>query len=265
MLRIARWLGLFGGLLLAGATQAVMLDLTDGSWSNFNNEASATRTFGSNQFSLSTGGTGRMRFTGYDGGRRAARGPLAGVHDGVGIGDDEISYGNERLTAQFSNAVTLNSVQFLDLFGAGPDGDPSAEGVGMLIEYAGGGSTFLSALGTEWGGAGYLDFAVGLAGVMSISFFIDPQTGLPANSDFALAGLDLDWMQDGSQPGNGTGSEANDPNSDSPRGPSGLLIGSAQSVPEPALPGLMLLGLILLTAAGHRRRQTAAAYRGTRN
>ncbi|MCO6441375.1 MAG: PEP-CTERM sorting domain-containing protein [Nitrococcus mobilis] len=265
MLKIARWLGLSGGLMLAGATQAVMLDLTDGSWSTFNNHTSATRTLGSNQISLSTGGTGRLRFTGYDGGRSAARGSLAGVNDGVGIGDDEISYGSERLTARFSNAVTLNSVQFLDLFGAGPNGDPMAEGVGMLIEYASGDNTFLSAFGTEWGGAGYLDFAVGLADVMSISFFIDPQTGLPANSDFALAGLDLDWTQGDGQLGDNPVSGTNDPGSNDPRGPSGL-IGTAQSVPEPALPGLMLLGLIMLAAAGgRRRRQTAPTHRGTRN
>lgn len=265
MLRIARWLGLLGGLLVAGATQAVMLDLTDGSWSAFNNQSSATRTFGSNQISLSTGGTGRLRFTGYDGGD-AARGSLAGLNDGVGIGDDEISFGSERLTARFSNAVTLNSVQFLDLFGAGPGGDPLAEGVGMLIEYAGGGNTFLSALGTEWGGAGYLDFAVGLSNIMSISFFIDPSTGLPANSDFALAGLDLDWTEGDAQTNDPTqsGIGENDPSLDDPRGPAGR-IGPAQNVPEPALPGLMLLGLALIAANATQRRQTAPARREIRH
>lgn len=246
MLRVPRLLGLFGGLLLAGAAQAVMVDLTAGGWSGFDNQTSATRTFGGHRVTLSTGGADRLTFSAYDGeGGSAACGRLACAGDGVGINDDEISHGRERLTASFSNAVTLNSVQFLDLFGAGRPGDPVAEGAGMLIEFADGGSEFLTAFGTDLGDAGYLDFAIGLIDVMSISFFTN--TDLPASSDFALAGLDLDWAEDDIQ----IGPETNDPSLNDSRGPASLL---QQSVPAPGLPWLMLIGLILIGLTGARAR-----------
>ena len=239
MLRIAKILALSGGLLSAAVTQAAIVDLTDGSWSRHDNRTSATGTFGTNHVTLSAGGTDRLRFTGYDG--RGGCASLACTNDGVGINDDEVSFGSERLTASFSSAVTVNRVHFLDLFGAGPGGDPMAEGVGMLLEYAGGGTASLSAVGTNWGGDGYLDFAIGLSNIMSISFFTDADSG-PSNSDFALAGLDLDWTNGRVNEDGQGGLGQNDP-----RGPASLVLeAAAQSVPAPALPWLMLLGLILI-------------------
>lgn len=250
MLRLLTLAGLFGGMLLAGAAQAVMVDLTTGSWSQFNNQSSATGTFGSNHVTLSTNGTGTLNFTSYDGGTRTACGKLACVGDGVGINDDEMSYGKERLTARFSSAVTLNSVQFLDLFGAGHPGDPQAEGAAMLFELADGSTGLQIASGAELSGAGYLDFVLGLTDVISISFFTDPKVS--ANSDFALAGLDLTWG-DSDGP---LGSDANDPDLNDPRGPADLLQqSSGQSVPAPGLLGLMLIGLTLIGLTGARRRE----------
>lgn len=253
MLRIAKILALSGGLLSTAVTQAAIVDLTDGSWSGYDNHTSATHASGGNRVTLSAGGTDRLRFTGYDGGGGAACGLLACANDGVGINDDEVTYGSERLTASFSSAVTLNRVHFLDLFGAGPGGDPMAEGVGMLIEYAGGSTASLSTLGTDYGGGGYVDFAIGLSNIMSISFFTDAETG-PSNSDFALAGLDLDWTngrtnedEDGQ-----TGLGGNDPRLNDAGGPASLALEAAQSVPAPALPWLMLLGLTLIGFTGRR-------------
>lgn len=251
MLRIAKILALSGGLLSAAVTQAAVVDLTDGSWSRHDNSTSATQTFGANHVTLSAGGTHRLRFTGYDGGRDAACGSLACANDGVGINDDEVTFGSERLTARFSSAVTLNRVHFLDLFGAGPGGDPMAEGVGMLIEYAGGSTESLSAMGTDRNGAGYLDFAIGLSNIMSISFFTDADSG-PSNSDFALAGLDLDWTDGRTDEygQDGSGDESSWLND--ARGPANLIVTAAQNVPAPTLPWLMLLGLLLIVLTGPR-------------
>lgn len=243
MPRLLTLAGLFAGVLLVGAAQAAMVDLTDNGWSD------ATRSYGDHHVTLSTGRTGQLSFSGYDGGSdRAACGKLNCSGDGVGINDDEIGHGAERLTATFSSAVTLNSVQFLDLFGGGHSGDPVAEGARMLLEYAGGGSKTLTATGTSLGDAGYLDTVIGLANILSISFFTDAE--LPANSDFALAGLDLDWGDGANPPG------VNDPSLDDPRGPAGLLQQpSAQSVPAPGVLWLMLIGLALIGLTGARARR----------
>lgn len=251
MPRLLTLAGLLGGVLLAGAAQAVMVDMTDGGWSQHNNRTTATRTYGSNQVTLSTNGTGSLSSTRYDGGQSStAYGRLAHIKDGVGINDDEISYGKERLTASFSSAVTLNSVQFLDLFGQGP-GDPLAEGAAMLINFAGDGSETLTAFGTDLSKAGYLDYAVGLTNILSISFFTDADV---PNSDFALAALDLDWADDDNLTG------VNDPDLKDPRGPASLLQQPpAQSVAAPDVLWLMLIGLILIGATGARRSRCLSA------
>lgn len=262
MLRLLTLLGVIWGFLLASAAQAAMIDLTDGSWSQFNNQTSATRSFGGNHVTLSTGGTGRLRFTKYDGGTSPACSTLACVKDGVGVNDDEISYGKgslsqvEHITATFSNPVNLNQVQFLDLFGAGHPGDPAAEGAGMLIEFASGGKTTLSAFGSDLGHAGYLDYLVGLSNILSITFFANPDDpSLATNSDFALAGLDWEWAAD--DPPTGSGAN-NDPPSlvsltsftilgNDPVAPDALLPPeAAQSIPVPGVPWLILLGLFLI-------------------
>lgn len=247
LIRLLIFAGLCGGALLVGAAQAAMVDLTDGGWSQYDNQATATRAYGNNQVTFSTNGTGNLRFTRYDGGQSsAACGKLGCVGDGVGINDDEISYGKERLTARFSSAVTLNSVQFLDLFGKGHSDDPLAEGAAMLIDFAGGSSQTLTAFGTDLSEAGYLDFVIGLTNIMSISFFTD--AGVPTNSDFALAALDLDWGNSDDPAG------VNDPSLNDPSGPVSLLQQSpAQSVPAPGVLWLMLTGLLLIGVTGTRR------------
>ncbi|HET8702134.1 MAG TPA: hypothetical protein VFL97_10775 [Nitrococcus sp.] len=259
MLRLMTLAGLFGGALLSGAAQAVMVDLTDSSWSQpqYNHQTSVTRTYGTNQVTLSSDGTGKLNFTPYDGGKSTACGKLHCALDGVGINDDEISYGKERLTASFSSAVTLNSVQFLDLFGKGHPGDPLAEGAAMLIDFAGGGQKILTAFGTDLSEAGYLDSAVGLSDILSITFFTDATQGLdlPANSDFALAGLDLAWA-DGTDPNDPAGLETNDLTLNDPPGPTTELRQPlATSIPEPGLLWLMLIGLISLGVTGAQARR----------
>lgn len=243
MPRLLTLAGLFAGVLLVGAAQAAMVDLTDNGWSD------ATRAYGDHHVTLSTGGTGRLSFSGYDGGSdRAACGKLNCSGDGVGINDDEIGHGAERLKATFSSAVTLNSVQFLDLFGAGHPGDPVAEGAAMLIEFAGGSNASRTVFGTDLSDAGYLDYAIGLSNIIGISFFTDAE--LPTNSDFALAGLDLDWGNGNNPPG------VNDPSLNNSLTQTSLLQQpSAQSVPAPGVLWLMLIGLALIGLTGGRARR----------
>lgn len=95
-------------LLVASAAQATVLDFTDpttydisGSTLTGDGFASATATGG--PLNISEAGPGAI-------------GPLAGTVDGLGIGDDEISFPNESFSLSFSDGVTLTAIYLLDFF-----------------------------------------------------------------------------------------------------------------------------------------------------
>ncbi|MDN5872337.1 MAG: hypothetical protein L0H73_16690 [Nitrococcus sp.] len=245
MLRLFILLGLFGGTLIAGTAQATMVDYT-GEWaSRYNGHEGATtgKMFGSNYVSLSTNGNRSLRFTAYDGGTTC--GGLSCRGDGVGIGDDEIG-GRERLTVTFSNAVTLNSVQFFDLFAGGNHGDAYTEQALMKVNFKGGTKSF-QVYGAEQGYLKYDDLDLTkLTGVKSISFFAAGKN----NSDFALASLDFEWTEnitskDQQQSGQMLSIAAlADP-----------LQTTARSVPEPGPLWLMLIGSFMIGLTGTRARR----------
>ena len=50
---------------------------------------------------------------------------LAFLGDGVGIGDDEVTFGREVLTVDLGKAYRVNSVEFLDVFNNANEGGKS--------------------------------------------------------------------------------------------------------------------------------------------
>lgn len=172
-----------------------------------------------------TADNGALTWTSFDGDASAppcATGLLACNYDGIGVRDDEITYGigvsAESVTVTFSQAVDVSGIHLFDLFGLGDDGVGNPAEV-ALVEFLDAGSSQLalrSVTGTAAPGtlSGYASLQDMIAGVSSIRFFTDE--GL--NSDFALAGIE------------------------------------ATSVPEPS--ALALLGIGLLGVGLARRRHT---------
>jgi hypothetical protein len=130
-------------------------------------------------------------------------GMLACVSDGLGIGDDEITFGDnsmylvERIRVTFSRAVNLSAVVFLDLFAQGSSSDNPTEVAqsvsnsgsnvwdGTAVDTAG----FFIAEADNGRKAGQRLFT----GVTKIDFFADTDgIDSPANTDFALAALVID-------------------------------------------------------------------------
>jgi len=144
---------------------------------------------------------------------------LACTGDGIGISDDEVTFGNastpekegkkqvERLMVTFTDpgtgnpaAVDIGSIIFLDLFGAPDDGLDLAEEVQMQFNGNGAGLAFA---GTATDRTGFFVGSRGTAAevgdpdtaydnVTSIEFFADEKFfSSNVNSDFALAGIKL--------------------------------------------------------------------------
>ena len=231
---IRKFLVLSAGLsVLPVAASAGMIDFTSGVWAGANGNASATRSFDGLGVTVrainGTGGANALSFTGFDGKvPGSVCGPvLACRYDGVGIVDDEISYGNgrkedvERVVVEFSNAVTVTGIHFFDLF-FGTGGDPApGEMAQVQAFFAGGGSTGFGVQQADTG-TGWEFWSGTLADVTRIEFFADSyRLASPEFSDFALAGIEV------------TG------------------------VPEPA--GLALLGIGLAGLALRRRAAAARA------
>jgi hypothetical protein len=120
--------------------------------------------------------------------------------DGLGIVDDEVSFGpeaglldgtTETLFVYFYDAallpasVTITGLAFLDLFGVNDQtGDDAAETA--MWRFNPGGVTG-SLVGTQTGTLGYGTTSVSQSGVQQIQFFSVPSAA--GNSDFALASL----------------------------------------------------------------------------
>lgn len=195
------------GLVIAlGASQSAhagLIDFTDGGWT-----ANNPRLFGSLSVTLRAfDGSGSTGFTetAFDG-DIAQCGPigLTCTSDGIGIVDDEVSFGDggktdvQRLKITFSRAVDIASIFFLDLFGSeANNSDPEAEIAQFQVNGSGAGGGFT---GTAMDGTGLFEGTIANAsplssldaftGVTSIEFFADTaQLRSPDNTDFALAGI----------------------------------------------------------------------------
>jgi len=106
--------------------------------------------------------------------------PLAGIGDGIGIGDDEIS-GGESLTITFDKPVTGTKLYLLDSYAN------SAEDEGAEISFNGGSSwQTVYSQHLPWGFAAIDISSYGL--FSSIIFRTIADAGI---SDFSVAGLDI--------------------------------------------------------------------------
>jgi len=191
-------------LCLAGTAQAEIIDFTDDSWSSNNPQDVG----GVTVELLAFGPDGEPTdFTqqGFDGDKDNC-GPLVCERDGIGIGDDEVSFGEgdkqevERLLVMFSEGVDISAIFFLDLFGVGDDGTNNPETAQIQVNLNGAGIGFVGTaqdatgffMGTS-GNASFLSDPGAFLGVTELEFFADTGGSLisSANSDFALAGIEL--------------------------------------------------------------------------
>jgi hypothetical protein len=195
-------------VLAVAPAQAALIDFTDGGWSTAN-----PRMYGGIEVTLYAFDE-NSNFVGFTetpfDGDIAQCGPLALAceSDGIGIGDDEVSFGNqsgantpkeevERLVVQFSTAVDIDSVVFLDLFSQASSTDTPAEVAQFQVNGngAGGGFTGTAAdrtgffVGTA-GNADPISDPEAFLGVTQIEFFADTlRLSSPDNSDFSLAAI----------------------------------------------------------------------------
>jgi len=149
---------------------------------------------------------------------------LACKYDGVGVTDDEISYGSgsgaESIIVSFSSLVNVTNIYLFDLFGRNDDGAGNPAEIAKV--------SFRNAAGTQIANwtitgtaapgtlSGYATQAGLVSGVKSIRFYTNNSNA--QNSDFAIAGLQF------------------------------------ASVPEPATLTLLGGGLLALGAMRRRRR-----------
>ncbi|MBK6289093.1 MAG: PEP-CTERM sorting domain-containing protein [Gammaproteobacteria bacterium] len=118
----------------------------------------------------------------------AAGAGLACLGDGVGIGDDEVTFGREVLTVDLGKAYRVNSVEFLDVFNNANEGGKS-EHAQFSID---GGSIFDAFRGAADGSGdsigGYLMFSLSQPVVgQTLRFF----TTSNARSDFSVARISV--------------------------------------------------------------------------
>ena len=103
-------------VILGGATaaSAALLDFTD-------DAVPLSGSFAGTTYEITAQPDKIMRVQRFDGKATDVTAPLKLDNDGIGIRDDEITYGAvkpEKLTITFANKVTLSGIHFLDLFEA---------------------------------------------------------------------------------------------------------------------------------------------------
>lgn len=113
---------------------------------------------------------------------------LACNRDGLGVGDDEITYGVEWLDVSFSRAVDLEEFAFLDLFyRSGADRWAENAEAAFYSEFAyEGAQTFTGVANSDREGFLVAD-ASAYNDIMTVSFIATA----PRNSDFAVAAIRL--------------------------------------------------------------------------
>src|SRR5690606_14503640 len=89
------------------------IDFTSDIWSGVNGQTTYTRAY--DGFDVTLTATGAMTFNAES--LSGSAGSLALNGDGIGIGDDEISFrGGERIDVTFSSNVVVLGYYFLDFF-----------------------------------------------------------------------------------------------------------------------------------------------------
>lgn len=186
------------------AAAPVMIDFTDHSWSGAEGETSFTQTYGDLGVTLSASSAMTFNAADVSGGNT---GSLAMGGDGIGILDDEISFG-DGLNVLFSENVTVRGYYLLDLFGGeGPNGVgertvtlfdsgwyfDEAVATDSAGYYARGDisrtTTKMSFIAGLPSGQAFANQYAALAGFNGFNGFYD----FDAFSDFALAGILIDY------------------------------------------------------------------------
>ncbi len=201
-----------GMLLMTASAQALVIDFTDRDiWDASGNNTSHNYgglTVAVSAWDKNGNSTGYNTKENFNAGHilpcdSLAGGFLACESDGLGIGDDEISFGTggktdvERIRVTFSKAVNLDAVIFLDLFAGGANASDPISEVAQAHSNNGGMVWTGNALdnvgffiGTN--GNGDLSASNIFNDVQWIDFFADTaNASSPSNTDFALAAIQV--------------------------------------------------------------------------
>jgi hypothetical protein len=177
---------------LLGAALPVQATLIDFTASNLNPTSAGGVT------ATLTAQNGSLSWSAFDGDPTAVPcnpALLACKYDGVGVTDDEITYGTgsgaESIIVSFSNVVDITDIYLFDLFGRGDDGAGNpAEIARVSFRNAGGiqiGNWTITGTAAPGTLSGYAARSGLVAGVSSVRFYTNSSNA--TNSDFALAGL----------------------------------------------------------------------------
>ena len=175
---------LFGAAVIAMATgalpaSAALIDFTD-------NTTGFSGSIGLISWTL----TGSSAPNTNEGGPSSSIGVLLGDNDGVGIGDDEITYGGEYLTLNFSEQVTLTAAYYLDLFIAPEIQDFEVANI-TIGSAPGAADASANADDVFQNGWGYRELTnLGLFG-SSFTFWAGGGNDNRGSADFALAAVDI--------------------------------------------------------------------------
>ena len=163
------------------AAGAATIDLTDpGAFAIASGGTTATGTAGGVGFTLTAFGG---RLNNDEAGPGALAGGLSGLRDGLGIGNDEITFGRDRLVLSFDREVTVTSFFALDLFRE--VADPTVD-EGFTVN---GGAPFYAQATMMQDPFGFARFdGLGLTG-RTFSFEAVATNDGRGSPDFALAGV----------------------------------------------------------------------------
>ncbi|HLG59061.1 MAG TPA: hypothetical protein VI485_27210 [Vicinamibacterales bacterium] len=183
-------LGIFGA---ACEAQAATIDFTSLIWSGASGKSSfsASTLFDGIKVTVSST-SGLLTFNSggdVNSGCVAGTGGLACKGDGLGVGDDEVTSGSERLNVYFSAPVSITGLGFLDLFGppSNKSGDAAAETARWYV-YSPSQSSSQSVTGTDQTSTlGYKAVSTSYTNVTQLRFYATT----PTNSDFALASIKI--------------------------------------------------------------------------
>ena len=168
---------------LAGAANAALIDFTDTSvWV----DGSSTTVVNGATVSLSSTG-GKITQNGQAPG---PVGPLLGLSDGLGIGDDEISFGRvpvESITVTFSKPVRVSGLFFLDLFQSRTGQDLED----AIATFSGGQVVTTDAIVTPSDGVGFASNFFSSIVTTSVTFTAAPGNDGLGRADYALAGIEI--------------------------------------------------------------------------
>jgi hypothetical protein len=180
---------------VVGATgaQAATIDFTDGSAYRFRGKGFSGAA-GGLDYTVSTEGTGKLtRNRGFDGDVAPSGTGLALEFDGLGVRDDEITIGREKISVAFARTVRVTALHFLDLFAE--LGNPSNREQALVSFDGGRTATFAAQRQQNHPGTpdlgGYAGFTgLDLVGSRFVFSVATPSNDQSGRADFSLAAIE---------------------------------------------------------------------------